>query len=57
MVIRFLLSFCEIVLVDPLIKLFETSLCLSRYGFPDGGVEESLCKIPDIQRPLATVRG
>lgn len=57
MAIHFLLAFCEIILVAPLIKLFEASLCLSHYGFPSGGVEESLCKIPDIQRPLATVRG
>jgi hypothetical protein len=57
MAIHFLLAFCEIILVAPLIKLFENSLCLSHFGFPDGGVEESLCKIPEIQRPLATIRG
>jgi hypothetical protein len=57
MTIHFLLAFCEIILVAPLIKLFENSLCLSYFDFPDGGVEESLCKIPEIQRPLATIRG
>ncbi len=57
MTIHFLLAFCEIILVAPLIKLFENSLCLSYYDFPVNGVEESLCKISDIQRPLATIRG
>jgi hypothetical protein len=56
MIIHFLLAFCEIILVAPLIKLFEESLCLSHYNFPAGGVEEVLCKIPEIQRPLATIR-
>lgn len=57
MAMHFLLAFCEMILVAPLIKLFEESLCLSHYDFPTGGVEESLCKIPQIQRPLATIRG
>ena len=57
MAIHFLQSFCEIILVAPLIKLFENSLCLNHYGFPPGGVEEALCKIPEIQQPLATIRG
>ena len=57
MAIHFLLAFCEMILVAPLIKLFEESLCLSHYDFPHGGVEESRCKIPEIQRPLATIRG
>lgn len=57
MAIHFLLAFAEIILVAPLIRLFENSLCLSYYGFPDGGVAEALCKIPDIQKPLATIRG
>ena len=57
MTIHFLLAFCEIILVAPLIKLYENSLCLSYFDFPTGGVEESLCKIPEIQRPLATIRG
>lgn len=57
MVIHFLLAFCEIILVAPLIKLFENSLCLTYYNFPADGVEEALCKIPEIQRPLATIRG
>ena len=57
MAIHFLLAFAEIILVAPLIRLFENSLCLTHYGFPDGGVAEALCKIPEIQRPLATIRG
>lgn len=57
MAIHFLLAFCEMILVAPLIKLFEQSLCLTHYNFPGGGVEEGLCKIPEIQRPLATIRG
>ncbi|EKD21754.1 MFS multidrug transporter [Drepanopeziza brunnea f. sp. 'multigermtubi' MB_m1] len=57
MAIHFLLAFAEIILVAPLIRLFENSLCLSHYGFPIGGVEEALCKIKEVQRPLATIRG
>ena len=57
MTIHFLLAFCEIVLVAPLLRLFENSLCLSHFGFPPGGVEEYLCKIPGVQGPLATIRG
>lgn len=57
MAIHFLLAFCQIILVAPLIRLFENSLCLSHYNFPVGGVAESLCKIREIQQPLATIRG
>ncbi|TVY56157.1 MFS transporter SAT21, partial [Lachnellula suecica] len=57
MAIHFLLAFCEIILVAPLIKLFENSLCLSYYDFPANGVQEDLCKISDVQGPLATLRG
>jgi len=57
MTIHFLLAFCEIILVAPLIKLFENSLCLSYFDFPAGGVGEAMCKINEIQRPLATIRG
>lgn len=57
MAIHFLLAFCEMVLVAPLIRLFEESLCLSHFGFPSGGVLESECKIAEIQYPLATIRG
>ncbi|TVY45356.1 Efflux pump [Lachnellula subtilissima] len=57
MAIHFLLAFCEIILVAPLIKLLENSLCLSYYNFPGNGVQDELCKIPDIQGPLATLRG
>ncbi|KAF4634520.1 hypothetical protein G7Y89_g3589 [Cudoniella acicularis] len=57
MAIHFLLAFCELILVAPLIKLFENSLCLSHYNFPQNGINEELCKIPEIQVPLATIRG
>lgn len=57
MAIHFLLAFCEMILVAPLIKLFENSLCLKYYSFPVGGVEEELCKVREIQGPLATIRG
>jgi len=57
MAIHFLLAFCEIILVAPLIKLFENSLCLEYYEFPANGVQEELCKIPEIQGPLAKIRG
>jgi len=57
MIIHFLLGFCQIILVAPLIRLFENSICMSHYGFPVNGVEESLCKIIEIQGPLATIRG
>ena len=57
MIIHFLLGFCQIILVAPLIRLFENSICLSHFGYPTEGVEESLCKIPEIQGPLATIRG
>ncbi|KAE8447153.1 hypothetical protein EG329_010984 [Mollisiaceae sp. DMI_Dod_QoI] len=57
MAIHFLLAFCEMILVAPLIKLFENSLCLTFYDFPSDGVKEALCKVPEIQGPLATIRG
>ena len=57
MMIHFLLAFCEMVLVAPLIELFEKSICLTYYNFPSGGVEEGQCKVDAIQVPLATVRG
>ena len=57
MAIHFLVAFCEMILVAPLIKLFEQSLCLRHYNFPSGGVAESQCKILEIQHELATIRG
>lgn len=57
MAIHFLLAFCEMTLVAPLIKLFEESLCLTHYNFPSGGVEEGQCKVLEIQHSLATIRG
>jgi hypothetical protein len=57
MTIHFLLAFSEIILIAPLLRLFENSLCLSHYGFPVGGVPESSCKGPKVQVPLATIKG
>jgi hypothetical protein len=57
MAIHFLLAFCEIILVAPLIKLFENSLCLKYYDFPANGIQEDMCQIPEIQGPLAKIRG
>jgi hypothetical protein len=64
MAIHFLLAYCELILVAPLIKLFEQSLCIVYYDIhdpsvigPGGGILESLCKIQEIQAPLATIRG
>lgn len=57
MTIHFLLAFSEIILIAPLLRLFENSLCLSHYGFPVGGLPESSCKGPEIQAPLATIKG
>ncbi len=64
MAIHFLLAYCELILVAPLIKLFEQSLCISYYEIhdpgvisPGGSVPELMCKIQAIQAPLATIRG
>lgn len=64
MALHFLISFCEMILVAPLIKLFEGSLCFSYYNIhnpsvigPGDALQESLCKIPEVQAPLATIRG
>lgn len=64
MAIHFLLAYCELILIAPLIKLFEQSLCITYYDVhdpglisPNGGIPESLCKIQEIQSPLATIRG
>jgi hypothetical protein len=57
MAIHFLLAFCEIILVAPLIKLFENSLCLKYYDFPPNGTQDDMCQIPEIQGPLAKIRG
>jgi len=57
MALHFCIAFCEMVLVAPLVKIFEHSLCLNYFGFPIGGVEDEWCNIPEIQHPLATIRG
>jgi hypothetical protein len=64
MAIHFLLAYCELILVAPLIELFEQSLCISYYDVhdpsiigPGGNVPELMCKIQTIQAPLATIRG
>ena len=60
----FLLAFCELVVVAPLVKLFERSLCVSYYDsrrldldVMGKEVPEHLCKIPEIQMSLARIRG
>ncbi|RFU30995.1 hypothetical protein B7463_g5302, partial [Scytalidium lignicola] len=50
-------GFCEMVIVAPFINLFEQSLCRTYYSFPSGKIDDALCKIPEIQAPLATIRG
>ncbi|CZT43672.1 uncharacterized protein RSE6_03743 [Rhynchosporium secalis] len=62
--VHFLLAFREILLVVPLIELFEQSLCFSYYSVHDlsiighgGWILEALCKIAEIQHDLATIRG
>ncbi|TGO54333.1 hypothetical protein BOTNAR_0271g00050 [Botryotinia narcissicola] len=64
MTLHFLIAFCEMVLVAPLISLFESSLCHSYYNFPEPNFSlenrdliSEMCKIPEIQGPLATIRG
>jgi len=64
MTLHFLLAYCELILVAPLIKLFEQSLCISYYdshGPSDIGSDvdlpELMCKIQEVQAPLATIRG
>jgi hypothetical protein len=64
MAIHFLLAYCELILVAPLMKLFEQSLCTVYYGGrdpsvvgPGGSIPELLCKIQEVQAPLATIRG
>lgn len=65
MTLHFLIAFTEMVLVAPLLRLEESSLCLQYYSVHDpglihpdrGGVSEELCKIAAVQGPLARVRG
>jgi hypothetical protein len=64
MTIHFLLAFAELILVAPLIQLFENSLCIRYYDVHDpgiigagGNIPEARCKIPEIQAELAAVRG
>lgn len=64
MSIYFLLAFSELVPTAPLVKLFERSLCISYYTRhhpnivpPGQEIPERLCKVPEIQASLATIRG
>ncbi|RDW80858.1 hypothetical protein BP5796_05556 [Coleophoma crateriformis] len=64
MALHFLIAFCEMILVAPLIRIFENSLCFKYYQVhdpsvigPGDSIEESLCKITDIQVSLASIRG
>ncbi|KAI5855417.1 major facilitator superfamily domain-containing protein [Tricharina praecox] len=45
----------ELLLVSPRIRLLESSICRTHYGLPS--VPEAECKIPDVQRRLAYIRG
>lgn len=59
-----LLDFGDMLRTTPKIRLFELSICRryylahdrSRIG-PGGNVDESLCKVDEIQESLALVRG
>lgn len=63
----FLSELSELILVSPRIRLLEASICRSHYlahGNPsgiinpdDGSIDESLCKLPEIQTRLAYIRG
>lgn len=63
----FLSELSELILVSPQIRLLEASICRSHYlahGDPsgvinpgDGSIDESLCKLPEIQTRLAYIRG
>lgn len=64
MAIHFSLAFFEIIINAPQLYLFEQSLCSSYYRIHDpnlighnGWIEESYCKLAEIQHQLATVRG
>jgi hypothetical protein len=57
MMIHFILAFCDIILNAPLQRLFENSLCLKYYHFPESGVLEGSCKISEVQYNLAILRG
>jgi hypothetical protein len=57
MTIHFLLAFCDIILNAPLQRLFENSLCLKYYNFPESGVPEGTCKVSEIQYDVAILRG
>ncbi|KAG9231947.1 major facilitator superfamily domain-containing protein [Amylocarpus encephaloides] len=57
MAVHFCLAFSDLVLVAPLIKLFENSLCIRYHGVPTGGLDPELCQVIEVQRPLAKIRG
>jgi len=62
--VNFCLAFHEMILVAPYLSLFERALCKSYYTTADpsligraGWVSERYCKIPEVQRELAIIRG
>lgn len=64
MALHFLIAFTEMVLVAPVLRLEERALCIQYYNTnsphlisPDGTISESLCKIIEVQEPLAKIRG
>lgn len=64
MALHFLIAFIEMVLVAPLLRLEEESICIRHYYVFDpsligsgGNIDEQLCKIGQVQGPLARIRG
>lgn len=64
MLLLFLVEMYDFITIGPLVALFECSICRTYYALhdpdtiqPDGSVEESLCKVDDIQAELAILRG
>ena len=63
--ILFLLESADLLLLPPKIRLLEAKLCRKYYesteppivSLAKGDVEEKLCKIPEIQAHLASIRG
>ena len=64
-IILFLLESSDLLLLPPKIRLLEAKLCRRYYNTAEspivslarGDVEEKLCKLPEIQAHLASIRG
>ncbi|EPE34909.1 MFS general substrate transporter [Glarea lozoyensis ATCC 20868] len=60
MTLHFLLAFTELLLVAPLLKLYEESVCERFYDGRDGGFVgryEDGCQVTEVQRDVARIRG